>query len=70
MTARCTHKPAVVTASFRIRFRIRALFGDKLLVNASDPSENIYTKSLFRLQTNTLCTLELWSFVPLVHIAV
>ena len=70
MTARSTHKSAVVTASFTIRFWIGALFDDKLLVNASDLSEDIYSKFLFRLQTHTLCTLQLWSFFPLLHIAV
>jgi len=70
MTACPTHKRSVVTASFRIRLWIPALFGDKLLVNASDLSEDRYTKFLFRLQTDTLSTLQLWSFVPLLHIAV
>jgi len=70
MTARSTHNPAAVTASFTIRFWIRALFGDKLLANASYLSEDRYTKSLFRLQTDTLCTLQLWSIFPLLHIAV
>jgi hypothetical protein len=70
MTACLTHKPAVVTAWFTIRFWIGALLGDKLLVNASDLSENIYTDFLFRLQSDTRRTLQLWSFVPLLHIAV